>query len=144
MQLMPSILLSISHIHLSLFLLLFKYSFLPFPSTPAQHPSPPHLPSVSIPTLCFVPSPYSPEISSPLPSGHCQPVLNFSVCGYILLACSFWLGSVRGEVIWYLSLTAWLISLSIMLSSPTFQLSKLEDDEGPTAMKWQVCTECTD
>ena len=35
------------------------------------------------------PSPFSPEIPSPLPSGHCQPVLNVNIFGYILLACLF-------------------------------------------------------
>ena len=35
------------------------------------------------------PSPFSPEIPSPLPSGHCPPVLNFNIFGYILLVCLF-------------------------------------------------------
>ena len=99
-------------------------AFSPHPFPPPQ-PSPPPSPvstAVVIVHVSFIivpvnPSPFSLIIPSPLPSGHCQPVLNFNVFGYILFACSFWLGSVRGEVIWYLSLTAWLISLSIMLSS---------------------------
>ena len=86
-------------------LLLFKYSFLHLPPSPPHHPSPPH---TSFP--CFYPplvivhesfiivpmnlSPFSPIIPSPLPSGHCQPVLNFNVFGHILLACLFcWLCS---------------------------------------------------
>ena len=44
---------------------------------------------VSFTSVPVIPSPYSPIILSLLPSGHCQPVLNFSVFGYILLACSF-------------------------------------------------------
>ena len=32
--------------------------------------------------------------------------------------------SVKGEIIWYLSLTAWLISLSIMLSNSIHAVSK--------------------
>ena len=32
--------------------------------------------------------------------------------------------SVKGEIIWYLSLTAWLISLSIMLSSSIHTVAK--------------------
>ena len=81
------------------FLLLFKYSFLSFPPTPSHHPKPPHLSPLFPPALVIVhvsfivvlpnPSPFSPIITSPLRSGHCQPVLNFSVFGYILLACSF-------------------------------------------------------
>ena len=36
----------------------------------------------------------SPIIPYPYSSGHCQPVLSFSVCGYILLVCMYcWLGS---------------------------------------------------
>ena len=31
---------------------------------------------------------------------------------------------VKGEIIWYLSLTAWLISLSIMLSSSTHVITE--------------------
>ena len=76
---------------------MFKYSFLPFPPTPPHHPSPPHLPPLFPPRFVIAhvsfivipvnPSPYSPIIPSPTPSGHCQPVLNFSVFGYIFLAC---------------------------------------------------------
>ena len=49
--------------------LLFKYSFLPFPPTPAQSPTPPHLPPISTtPVIVHVsfiivpanPSPFSP------------------------------------------------------------------------------------
>ena len=32
--------------------------------------------------------------------------------------------AVKGEIIWYLSLTAWLISLSIMLSSSIHAVEK--------------------
>ena len=73
--------------------------FSAFSPTPAQNPSPPHLPPISTfppiiihVSFIIVPAnnlPFPPEISSPLPSGHCQPVLNFSVFGYILLVCFF-------------------------------------------------------
>ena len=37
---------------------------------------------------------------------------------WLCFACLFcWLGSLIGEIIWYLSFATWLISLSIMLSS---------------------------
>ena len=79
--------------------LLFKYSFLPFPPTPLPNPSHPHLPAL-IPSglgfghVSFIVasenlSPYSPIIPSYFPSGYCQIVLNFNVSGYILLACFF-------------------------------------------------------
>ena len=84
---------SINHRYIaSSFSCLFKYSFLPFPPTPPHHFSPPYLPPPFSPPLVIVhmsfiivpvnPSPFSPIIPSPLPSGHCQPVLNFSVFGY--------------------------------------------------------------
>ena len=89
---------------LSFFKLFFKYSFLPFPTTLSLCLSPPHLPPLIPHHLGFVHlsfiavseklSPFPPIIPSHLPSCHCQPVLNFSVIGYTLLACSFcWLGS---------------------------------------------------
>ena len=74
------------------------YSSLPFPPTPAQPLAlPTSLPLSSPPLIVHVsfiivptnPSPFSPEIPSPLPSGHCQPVLNFSVFGYVLLVSLF-------------------------------------------------------
>ena len=81
------------------FFLLVKYSFLPFLPTPGQHFSPPYFPPLFPPPTVIVhvsfiivpanPSPFSPEIPSLLPSGHCQPVLNFSVFAYILLVCLF-------------------------------------------------------
>ena len=83
-----------------IFLLLFKYSFLPFPpalpttsalpiSLPCFHPMPLVIFHMSFIIVPAKPSTLSPVIPSPLLSGHCQPVLNFSVSGYILLACSF-------------------------------------------------------
>ena len=94
-------------------------------SPPAQPSSPPSRDSTP---LGFVhmsyfivvpknPSPFSPIILSYLPSGYCLFVLYFNVSGYILLACFFDYVPVKGEIIWYLSFTAWLISPSIMLSS---------------------------
>ena len=70
----------------------------PQPTSPVfTAPSPPAPPCYCPGVLynCFCkPFTLSPTIPSPLPSGRCQPVLNFNVFGYILLACSFcWLGS---------------------------------------------------
>ena len=68
----------------------------------------------------------SPITHSYLPSSYYQFVLNFNVSGYILLAFFLLLimFQFRGEIIWYLSLTIWLISLSIMLSSPIHAVAK--------------------
>ena len=77
-----------------------QVQFSGFPPTLSHHPSPSHLPPLFPPPLVIVhvsfiivpanPSPFSPVIPSPLLSHHFQqPVLNFSVFGYILLACSF-------------------------------------------------------
>ena len=75
-------------------------------------------PTIAIPTSL-------PTVPSPLPSGYCQIALNFNVSGYFCLLFSFVdQVSVKGEIIWYLSLTAWLISLSIMLSSSIHALAK--------------------
>ena len=119
-----------------LFLLLFKYSCLHFHhTTPFPHPL---IPAFRPPTYllwlcpcvlytCFLmPFPYYPPLSLfPLLSGYCQFVLYFNVSGCILLACLF-CDSVQhiGEIIWYLSFTAWLISLSIMLSSSIHAVTK--------------------
>ena len=72
-------------------------AFSPHHSPPPQ-PSPPPSPD-STPRLSFVhvsfivvpenPFPLFPPLSSYLPSGYCQIILNFNVSGYILLACLF-------------------------------------------------------
>ena len=73
-----------------------QVQFSAFSPHPSLIPSPPHLHSVSTPCIIVyvsfitVPtnlSPFSPEIPSTPPSGYCWPFLNFSVFGYILLAC---------------------------------------------------------
>ena len=44
---------------------------------------------------------------------------------------------VKGEIIWYLSLPAWLISLSIMLSSSVWTVESMElEYDGPVL--WDV------
>ena len=55
----------------------------------------------------------------------CYIVLNFNVSGYILFAfSSVDHVPVKGEIIQYLSLNAWLISLSIMLASSIHAVAK--------------------
>ena len=81
-------------------LLLFNYSCLGL-STTTLHP--PHLPPLLPPPLGFVhvfyivvpenPTLLPSIISSHLPSGYCQIVLNFNVSGDVLFACLFcWIG----------------------------------------------------
>ena len=67
---------------------------LPPVSTTLPYPPPPVIVHVSFIIVPTNPSPFSPEIPSPLPCGQCWLFLNFSVFSYILLACLFcWLGS---------------------------------------------------
>ena len=88
-----------------IYVLLFKYSFLHFPTNASPAPPTPTSQLQSYPQFGFVHgsfiqvswwsfpiflllSPY------PLPPGHCQFVLYFNVSGSVLLACLFcWLGS---------------------------------------------------
>ena len=110
--------------HFIIYLLLLS-PFSPHPSPPPQ-PSPP--PTLDPTSLCFVhvsfihvpdnPSPSVPIIPSHLPSGYCQLFLiSMSLVIFCLLVHFVDYVPLIGEIIWYLSLTSWLISLSIMLSS---------------------------
>ena len=83
-----------------LFLLMFKYNCLHFPTTTFPCPTHTHLPpSIPLPlvivhgSLIHVhlhPFPFFPMLfPSPLPSSYCQFVANFNVSGYILLASLF-------------------------------------------------------
>ena len=115
------------------FLLSFNYSCMPFLPIPPPHPSQTHLlphlhpptwfcPCVLYSSSCKPLSPLSPPqlllaivrlfLTSMSPVIFC---LLFSFVDYV---------PVKGEIIWYLSLTAWLISLSIMLSSSIHALAK--------------------
>ena len=51
-------------------------------------------------------------------------LISMSLVILCLLFSSVHYVSVKGEIIWYLSLTAWLISLSIMLSSSIYTVTK--------------------
>ena len=119
------------------FLLLFNYicpHFSPYSPLYWSH-STSHIQSSS--TVIFVhgsfihvpwldPSPSFPHLSlSPLPSGHCQFVPYFHISGSILLICLFCLLSpLISEIIRYLPFAAWLISLSIILSSSIHDVAK--------------------
>ena len=101
----------------------FHYSPLPFPCPSHIQSSSPtpthHCPCLWILYTCPLTLPLLSPVS-PLP----PPLWSLSVCSLFLclwfcfahLFC--WLGSTyRGDHIWYLFFTAWIISLSIMLSS---------------------------
>ena len=67
-----------------------------------------------------------------IPSSHCPPppaiVRLFLTSMYLVIFCLLFSSidyvPVKGEIIWYLSLTIWLISLSIMLSSSIHAVAK--------------------
>ena len=108
------------------FLLLFNYScmpFLPFPppipaeptSLPYPHHPPQFCPCVLYNSSCNSLVPPSP------PHTHLTTTRQFPPSMFLVVFCLLFsfvdYVAVKGEIIWYLSLTAWLISLSIMLSS---------------------------
>ena len=120
-------------IFLNLFLLLFNYScmpFLPFPppipaeptSLPHPHHPPRFCPRVLYNSSCNPPFPLSPP-HSPLATGRLFPT-SMSLVVFCLLFSSIDYIPVKGEIIRYLSLSAWLISLSIMLSSSIHAVAK--------------------
>ena len=115
---------------------MFKYSCLHFCPTSAHCLTYPHLPPSNLPPLALStcslymlldgPSPiFSHYPLSPVPSSYCQFDLYFNVSGCILLACLFCYVTLIGEIIWYLSFTVWLISLSIMPSSSIHAVAKV-------------------
>ena len=79
------------------------------------------LPPPSLPYTCSLirPFPFFPPLYPfPLPSGVCQFVPCFHASGSIfLIFCFVHKVSVKGEIICYLSSAAWVISLSLILSS---------------------------
>ena len=116
------------------FLLLFDYScphFLPIPPPHASRtPIHPHLypppwfcPCVLYASSCNPLSPLSPP--------HCPRTIvtlfltSMSLVIFCLLFSSVDYTPVKGEIISYLSLTTWLISLSIMLSSSNHAVEKV-------------------
>ena len=115
------------------FLLLLNYSclhFLHFPppppakptSLPHLHPSPWICPCVLYSSSCKPLSPLSPS-HSPLVIVRLL-LTSMSLVIFCLLFSFVDYVPVKGEIIWYLSLTACLISLSIILSSSTLNITK--------------------
>ena len=124
------------YIYFILNILLFYYSCPNFTPLALLHPSQPLLPQPIPPPCCLHPwvihscsltsafpffQPLSPSL---LPFGHCQSVPCFQASGSILLVCFIHQVSLTGEIIWCSSFTAWLISLSIMLSSCIHAVTK--------------------
>ena len=98
-------------------------AFSPHPSMPPQQNPPPLFASTLPLSLVYVSlfssscNPLS-SLSPPhSPPGYCQTVLNLmSLVIFCFLFSSVDYVPVKGEIIWYLSLTVWLISLNTMLS----------------------------
>ena len=93
------------------------------PSTPPQ-PNPPPSPASTLPLdfvhVSFIVVPENPSPHSPLslPSGYVRLFLtSMSLVIFCLLFSFVDYVPIKGEIIWYLSLATWIISLSIMLSS---------------------------
>ena len=125
---------TISEIFLKINLFLFSYNCLhSLPITP-PHPSqshlpPPPLPSPLILSICVLySSSYRPLSPLSPPHSPLGIVTMFSISMSLVIFCLLFsfvdYFSVKGEIIWYLSLTAWLISLSIMLSRPIHAIAK--------------------
>ena len=97
------------------------YAFFPHPSTPPQlnpPPSPASTFTLDFVHVSFIVVPVIPSPHCPLPT---RPWLLFLTSIYLVIFCFLFSSvdyvPVKREFIWYLSLTIWLISLSIMLSS---------------------------
>ena len=101
----------------------------PLHPTPAKPPSLPHLypPPWFGPCVLYSSSskPLSPLSPPHFPLAIVRLFLtSMSVVIFCLLFSFVDYVPVKGEIIWYLSLTAWLISLSIMLSSSIHAIAK--------------------
>ena len=105
------------------------------PFSPSLHPNPAE--STSLPHLnpppwfgpCVLYSSSCNRFSSLSPPHSPLTIVKFfltsmSLVIFCLLFSSIAYVPVKGEIIWYLSLTAWLISLSIMLSSSIHAIAK--------------------
>ena len=112
-----------------------NYSYFYFPPTTLTcHPTPTSHPqsypslsvSMGLSTGSLITLPFlSCIISHPLHSGYCQ-VYFISMSLFIFWGffCSVDQIPLKGEILWYLSFTSWLISLSIMLNSSIHAVTK--------------------
>ena len=105
---------------------LFSPSLHPTPASPTSlphiHPPPLFCPCVLYSSSCKPFSPLSPP-HSPLVIVRLF-LTSMSLVIFCLLFSSVDYIPVKGEIIWHLSLTVWLISLSIMLSSSIHAVAK--------------------
>ena len=106
------------------------YAFSPHPSNPPQL-NPPPSPTSTPPWFCpfvFYSSSCKPLCPLFLPHSPLAIVRLFSTSMSLVIFClipsSVDYVTVKGEIIWYLSLTIWLISLSIILSSSIHAVAK--------------------
>ena len=106
-------------------------AFSPHPSTP-PHPNTPPSPTSTL-TLDFVHVSFYSSSCNPLsslspPHSPLSIVRLFLTSMSLVIFCflffSIYYVPVKGEIIWYLSLTVWLISLNIMLSSSIHAVAK--------------------
>ena len=109
-------------------LLLFSYNCLHFLPTPAKptslprlHPPPWFSPCVLYSSSC---RPFSPVCPPHSPLVIVRLLTSMSPVIFCLLLSFVAYVPVKDGIIWYLSLTAWLISLSIMLSSSIHAVAK--------------------
>ena len=107
------------------------YAFSSHPSTPPQlnpPPSPTSTLHLGFVHVSFIVVPENPSSHYPFPLPPLAIVRVFltsmSLVIFCLLFSSVDYVPVKGEIIWYLSLTTWLISLSIMLSSSIHAVPK--------------------
>ena len=101
----------------------------PVPPTPTSYPQ-------SFPPLALSMGPLYMFLDDPFPSFscNCPPLsplvtvsllfISMSLVLFRLLVCFVDYLPLRGEITWYLSVTTWLISLSIMLSSSIHAVAK--------------------
>ena len=85
------------------------------PLPPLTFSPPPTLALAVGPLYMFLDNPL-PSFPYYLPSGYCQFFILMSLVIFCFLVCFVHWVPLTGEIIWYLSFTAWLISRSIMLS----------------------------
>ena len=106
---------------------IFSLPLLPTPAKPTSlpcfHPPPWFCPCVLYSSSSW--KPFSPLLPPPSPLAIVRLFLtSMSLVIFCFLFSSIYYVPVKDEIIWYLSLTTWLISLSIMLSSSIHAVAK--------------------